>query len=636
MEAVAVHVVGVDHADRERIDAELDDRLDGYTTTDSDDVESALAALEEASVDCVVCTPSVHDGDVLEFRSLARERGIEAPFVLFDGERSAVLDAQAAVGTAPAAEPITSLVDRVVAAVAPGAESSIAQAGPLALDLERLQPFADAMPDPVYVLDEERRFALVNEAMLEYVGLDRGSLVGTPVDEFLDRDRYDTSQLDLEAVRSGEQSRASLEVSLESDGGLERVTEANVGIQRDDDGTYAGSVGILRDVTERIERERELARYEAILETTPIGIFAVDEDGTMVWCNQAYPRPFHFTREELIDEPFSRIIEAGYYEESNLEDYLERVRHLLSSDNDDDRVQYTESIVDVDGNTRIFEVTMGLLPLEDGEFAGSVQAFREATEERRYRRELERQNRRLENFSSFVSHDLRNPLNVAQGYLDLISQDYDDERVEELAWSLDRMEELIGELLTLAREGKAIGETEPVSLAAIVRESWDVVETHGATLDLDGDLTIDADPDRLRSLLENLFRNSIDHGIEEGDGGAASAAADPVLTVTVGPLDSSDFPSGEPRAPTETTGFYVADDGTGLPTDEDGGVDQSLFEIGYTTNESGTGFGMGIVKEIVDAHDWTITAGVSEAGGALFEVRDVHPAHSPVDDADGE
>jgi PAS domain S-box-containing protein len=670
MEAVAVHAVGVGHASRERIEIELDDRFDGYTTTYSDDAEAALAALEEDSVDCVVCTPSVHDGDVLGFRSLARERGSTASFVLFDGERAAALDAPATVETSSAAEPVTSLVDRVVAAVAPESDASTAQAGPLTLDPERLQPFADAMPDPIYVLDGDRRFALVNEAFLEYVDADRGALLGTGVDDFLGRDEYDASQSDLEAVRTGEQSRASLEVSLESDGELERVTEANVGVQRDDDGTYAGSVGILRDVTERIERERELARYEAILETTPIGIFAVDENGTMLWCNEAYPRPFHFTREELIGAPFSRIIEAGYYDGSDLEEYFDRVRHLLSSENDDDRLKYTERIVDVDGNARIFEVTLGLLPLEDGEFAGSVQAFREITEERRYRRELERQNQRLENFASFVSHDLRNPLNVAQGYLDLLAEDTDDERVEELAWSLDRMEELIGDLLTLAREGKAIGETEPTSLEAIARRSWETVDTPEATLVVDGDATIEADPDRLQSLFENLFRNAVEHGstsprspsaredavehgstsppstasqedvlehgVEEEDGGVASAADGPGLTVTVGSLDTSDVQRDEGGAPAATTGFYVADDGVGLPTDEDGQVDQSLFEVGYTTNESGTGFGTGIVKEIVDAHDWSITAGESEAGGALFEIRDVRSVNKPEVDADND
>jgi PAS domain S-box-containing protein len=437
----------------------------------------------------------------------------------------------------------------------------------------------------------------------------------------------------MEAVRTGERTRASLEVSLESDDGLERVTEANVGIQRDEDGSYAGSVGILRDVTERIDRERELARYEAILETAPIGMFAVDDEGTLIWCNEAFPEPYHFTRDELIGAPFSRIVEEGYYESAMLEDYFDRLRHLLSSDTDDDRAQYTERIVDLDGNDRTYEVTMGLLPLEDGEFTGSVHAFRDVTEERRYRRELERQNRRLENFASFVSHDLRNPLNVAQGYLDLIAEESDDERVDELAWSLDRMEELIGELLTLAREGKAIGETEPVSLAAIARESWEAVDTPGAKLTVE-DVTFDADPERLRSLFENLFRNAIEHGIE--DGAAASASEDPLLTVTAGPLESSGSDSDGAATSTETIGFYVADDGTGLPTDEDGQVDQSLFEVGYTTNESGTGFGTGIVEEIVEAHDWSIRARESEAGGALFEIRDVRPARLPGPDADSD
>jgi signal transduction histidine kinase len=76
------------------------------------------------------------------------------------------------------------------------------------------------------------------------------------------------------------------------------------------------------------------------------------------------------------------------------------------------------------------------------------------------------------------------------------------------------------------------------------------------------------------------------------------------LTVTVGPLED---------------GFYVADDGIGIPEEER----DDIFELGYTTTDSGTGFGLGIVTEVVQAHGWDVSITDSEDGGARFEVTDV-------------
>jgi signal transduction histidine kinase len=64
------------------------------------------------------------------------------------------------------------------------------------------------------------------------------------------------------------------------------------------------------------------------------------------------------------------------------------------------------------------------------------------------------------------------------------------------------------------------------------------------------------------------------------------------------------------------TGFYVEDDGPGIPdADRDG-----VFHRGYSTSDEGTGFGLAIVATIADAHGWTVTATAGADGGARFEV----------------
>ena len=223
----------------------------------------------------------------------------------------------------------------------------------------------------------------------------------------------------------------------------------------------------------------------------------------------------------------------------------------------------------------------------------------EAKTERLHRRshELERQNDRLEEFASVVSHDLRNPLNVAEGRVELAQEECDTHHLDVAVRAHERMETLIDDLLTLAREGERVNETHPVELASVVESCWLNVDTADATLTVESDLTLQADESRLQQLIENLIRNSVEHG---GDG----------VSVAVGDLDDGE-------------GFFVADDGPGVDPDERA----TVFDVGYSTSEGGTGFGLRIVEQVAAAHGWDVrVTDDPELGGARFEVSGVVPA----------
>jgi len=206
-------------------------------------------------------------------------------------------------------------------------------------------------------------------------------------------------------------------------------------------------------------------------------------------------------------------------------------------------------------------------------------------------RELERRNERLDEFASTVSHDLRNPLHVASLRTELARETGDSDHLEAAADALDRMETLIEDLLARAR-GQQELEREPVSLSAVATETWDGMETDTAELVIEDDATFEADPTRLAQLFENLFRNAIEH-------------AGPEVTVRVGARED---------------GFYVADDGPGIPEE----LREEVFEQGVTHAEGGTGYGLAIVADIVRGHDWVVAATESDEGGARFEVSHVH------------
>jgi len=238
----------------------------------------------------------------------------------------------------------------------------------------------------------------------------------------------------------------------------------------------------------------------------------------------------------------------------------------------------------------------------------------EAERQRFQRRAAEQRNERLDEFAAVVAHDLRNPLSVASGQLELERMDRDSEHLETAATALDRMETLIDRTLTLARSGHVISETEPVDLGELVDSCWEAVPTGDATLANEVTAVIDADPDRLRHLFENLFRNAVDHGSTgsmKSDDTLGRGSAD--LTIRVGELSG---------------GFYVADDGSGIPPEKR----DAVLDDGYTSTDGEGGLGLAIVQRIVEAHGWEIGVTESDEGGTRFEITDITRMDDPEED----
>jgi signal transduction histidine kinase len=220
----------------------------------------------------------------------------------------------------------------------------------------------------------------------------------------------------------------------------------------------------------------------------------------------------------------------------------------------------------------------------------------------RRERELERQNERLEEFASVISHDLRNPLNVAKGRVELARETGDTDHLAAAATAHERMSAIIEDVLAMAQQGKVLGveDLEPVELSGVAERSWETVSTADATLQVETALTVVAHPTRLQQVFENLFRNAVEHGPDD-------------VRIRVGSTPGLD-------------GFFVADDGPGIPASEH----DRVLNVGYTTSDEGTGLGLNIVQDIVTAHGWTLSLTGSETGGARFEISDVDRLATPV------
>ncbi|WP_435075372.1 sensor histidine kinase [Halorubrum sp. HHNYT27] len=235
------------------------------------------------------------------------------------------------------------------------------------------------------------------------------------------------------------------------------------------------------------------------------------------------------------------------------------------------------------------------------------------------RRRVERQRERLNEFANVVSHDLRNPLSVAVGNVKLAKEsqgESNDERLDRAHEALDWMDDLISDLLALAREGRSVEETASVDLRPIVEAAWRTAGADAAAeLVVDDRLpTVECDRRRLRQALENLFRNAIEHGApDESSSGGRHGGFEADETGSDGkPPDGAPLRVFVGSLP---DGFYVADDGTGIDPAER----ESVFDPGHTTADNGTGFGLAIVERIAQAHGWSVSVTESRAGGAQFE-----------------
>jgi PAS domain S-box-containing protein len=456
----------------------------------------------------------------------------------------------------------------------------------------------DASPAGTIVLDSDFEVVWCDELIEEYVGIDRESMIGA--------DKRDLVRGEFaEVFEAPEAFRAAVLPAYEDDVYADRVECHVPGDDGREDrwlrhesqpietGLYAGGrVELYTDVTAHKRRERTLRKlteeYEAFVENAGDAIFLVE-----VTTEESGPG-FRFQRLNPAHEATSGLSSDDIRGKTPRDVFGDETGAALEANyrrcvEAREPITYEEEIVMPEG--RIIWQTKLTPVIVDGTVTRIIGLARDITDRLERERQVRRKNEQLEEFADIVSHDLRNPLEVATGRLDLARAECETEHHEALGRALDRMEALIDDLLTLAREGTARGDVEPVDLGRTVDRCRETVDTGEATLVNEAEQTVRADPSRLRQALANLVRNATEHG-------------GPAVTVRVGDLDG---------------GFYVADDGPGIPEENR----DRVFETGWSDAANGTGLGLGIVRQIAVAHGWEVAVTESDAGGARFEITGV-------------
>ncbi|EFW93973.1 multi-sensor signal transduction histidine kinase [Haladaptatus paucihalophilus DX253] len=204
--------------------------------------------------------------------------------------------------------------------------------------------------------------------------------------------------------------------------------------------------------------------------------------------------------------------------------------------------------------------------------------------------ELTRRRNRLAEFETTVTHDLRTPIHVAQAYVEFARKEHDTEHLDGIEDALDRIEALIDDARSLTDAEANDIDATAVDLEHVVVDAWVTTANDTITLEVeDGLEPVVGSHSHLQRAFENLIRNTVEH-------------ADTGATIRVGTL---------PDRP----GFYFEDDGHRLSTDEHGQV----FHPNGTDDDTG----LGTVREIIDAHGWSIAVTDGTNDGVRFEIDDV-------------
>jgi len=326
-------------------------------------------------------------------------------------------------------------------------------------------------------------------------------------------------------------------------------------------------------------------RYRKIFEYNNDAVMVVDlETESFLDVNPAACNLLGYSREELL----------SLHPEDIHPNDVERVREEFMSQVYQEGSGFTDDLTCLTKNGEEVPTEISGAALDGGEDGTDptrmIAMLRDISDRVKHRRELEEKVDRLNQFANIISHDLRNPLATVSGHAEMARETGNEEHFDAIEEAVAQMDEMLSDLLDLARQGDLLGERTTVELEPLVQRVWMECDLEAATLEVPSSTRFVADRSRMEEVFSNLFENTRTHC---GD----------AVTVRVGSLE-------------DERGFYFEDDGGGIPSDQR----ETVFEWGHTTSRDGTGFGLAIVAEIVDAHGWQIDVCEAESGGARFEI----------------
>ncbi|SDN07455.1 PAS domain S-box-containing protein [Halogranum gelatinilyticum] len=351
---------------------------------------------------------------------------------------------------------------------------------------------------------------------------------------------------------------------------------------------YAVLANRVLNAVEQYRTEQDLqderARFQAVFKEASDAMIIADDDGTYVDVNSAACDLFDRSEDDLLGKTAADFTDDDFNFDTAWDSFKE------------ERTERGVFPVERPDGTVVVAEYAASANIMDGKH---LSVLRDITERREFDRKLSIQKERLNEFAGVLSHDLQNPVQVAQGHVGHLRNGVDDgdreRHLDAISDAVTRIDHVIKDVLAISRENSDSRETTEVELSAIAADIWQRVNPRGTDPEIEPGLVVTADEGRLERLLTNLFRNSIEHGRQ-------------AVTVSVGRL-------------TEDAGFFVEDDGPGIPVD----TRKAVFDWQHSTKDGGTGIGLKSVEQAAESEGWSVSIAEGTHGGARFEFQTDSP-----------
>ena len=449
-------------------------------------------------------------------------------------------------------------------------------------EARRLAIVTSRTSSAVVITDAGREIEWVNEAFTAMTGYTREEALGRRMRDMLRPEQADPAmgQQALAAIARGESFHG--EIALQRKDGGELWVAAEMKPMFDSHGKLEGYTAVATDITTIKTYERRLedlsAELGSILSVIPGGVVAIDGSGRLAYCNEAFSAMFGRSADELRGMPavdLDALLHAACAPG-------ERPIPLLDlADGQGDVLRLAQPV-------RVLARTVRFIRGHD--VATRWRAF--------YLHDITQQvevDRMKSEFLSTAAHELRTPMSSVHGFAELlVSRDFDADTARTIARTIHRQSSLlvqmVNELLDLARMEAGQGRDftfEVQALAPIVRETADALLMPGDPrraefAPADGDsLRVNVDADKLRLAVTNVLSNAFKYSRGRGR----------VLV---------SLPTRERHGRVEV-GIRVRDSGVGMTPEQLRHVFERFYRADPAGAVSGTGLGMTLVKEIIEA-----------------------------------
>ena len=376
-----------------------------------------------------------------------------------------------------------------------------------------------------------------------------------------------------------------------------------------EDGETVGVRGTFQDINDRKQREQELERHRNVIQAVDDGVYALDEEGHFELVNDAMSELTGYDTEELLGEHTSYIKSDAMVEQAE-----SAVRSRIFNEPEGDEATLELEIQRDDGSEFPAEDHMTLLWDDDGErFDGTAGIIRNITERKEREQELQTTNEQLEVLNRILRHDIRNDVQVIQGWAEKLQSELPATYQDELQRIL-RTNENTKELTENGREliqsfTQDELESEPVRLDGIVEGELESARSRYSDADFTVDGSLPAAVVSANGALSSVVRNLLNNAVQHNRG---------QVTVTVRVQQDDD-----------AVRLLVVDNGPGVPDDKK----EKIFGKGERGLESdGTGIGLYLVNQLVQSyggdvwvedseqHNASGQTGSNDSGGAVFIV----------------